>query len=359
MGAAPSRSAPPPQPPLSELQAACVGYARRVAAAAPLVHCYSNFVAMDLMANALLAAGASPAMVHSPDEAADFTRLASALLVNMGTRSPAWEESMRHSIGAARARGTPWVLDPVGCGATPARTAVTCELARLGPAVIRGNASEVMALAAAVLGADGGGARPKGVDSAHGSSEAEPAARALAAALRTVVAVTGAVDFATDGATTVYAGNGTPLCTRVTAAGCALTAVLAAFLAARPPRPEGGEGAAADGDRSETVLAAAAAMAYFGLAAQWAHHTAAAAAAAAHPAQQRRPVVVVGPGTLRVGLLDALHALSSGGAWGECAAVHRGGARRLDSLLRLTADPAEAARWRREAAEARGDGGVW
>ena len=198
-------------------------------AARPLVHNITNYVAMTVSANALLAVGASPAMVHAVEEVEDFVAISSALVVNIGTLSPAWVEAMRRATAKAVALGKPWVLDPVGCGATPYRTGVAVELAGLRPTIIRGNASEVMRLAGAA------GAGGKGVDSTAGSDAALPAAMALARRTGAVVAITGAVDFATDGEAVVAVEAGDPLMTLSTALGCALSAVTGAFAAVRPP----------------------------------------------------------------------------------------------------------------------------
>ncbi|GJP61632.1 hypothetical protein CLOP_g18774 [Closterium sp. NIES-67] len=116
----------------------------------PLVHCITNFVSMDAAANTLLAAGAAPAMVHSLEEVEEFASLASALYVNIGTLSPDWVDSMKRAAKVVSARNRPWVLDPVGCGATSYRTKTSTELLSLRPTVVRGNASEVLALAGAV-----------------------------------------------------------------------------------------------------------------------------------------------------------------------------------------------------------------
>ena len=120
-----------------------------IRAQAPLIHNITNFVAMDTSANCLLALGASPAMVHAEEEVEDFAALAQALVVNIGTLSPAWVRAMRLAAEAMRAERKPWVLDPVGAGATPYRRRTALQLAELGPSVIRGNASEVLTLAGA------------------------------------------------------------------------------------------------------------------------------------------------------------------------------------------------------------------
>ena len=194
---------------------------------APLVHCITNLVADNFTANALLAVGASPAMVVAEEEAGGFAALAQALLLNVGTVTPPDARAMSAAAAAARAAGRPWVLDPVGAGALPYRTRVVAELLEHRPAVIRGNASEILAVAGEAAGG-------KGVDSTAGSAEALPRARELATRLGAVVAVSGAVDFVTDGEEVFSVPGGNPLITRVTAVGCALGAVIAAFLAAAP-----------------------------------------------------------------------------------------------------------------------------
>ncbi len=190
--------------------------------AAPLTHCITNLVADNFTANALLAVGASPAMVVAPEEAAGFAAIAHAVLINVGTVTQPDAKAMALAAAAARHAGKPWVLDPVGAGALPWRTGVVAELLHHRPAILRGNASEILAVA----GASGGG---KGVDSTAGSADALPAAQELAARLRAVVAVSGATDYVTDGEQTFAVPGGDALVTRVTATGCALGAVMAAL----------------------------------------------------------------------------------------------------------------------------------
>ena len=119
----------------------------------PLIQCITNFVSMDLMANTLLAAGASPAMLHSLQEIPDFTPQAHALLINVGTLSDAWLPAMKSAAEFATQSGRPWVLDPVAAGATGFRLKACLELVGLRPTVIRGNGSEIIALSKASLGA--------------------------------------------------------------------------------------------------------------------------------------------------------------------------------------------------------------
>lgn len=227
------------------------GLLDEVRARHPLVHNITNYVVMNSTANILLALGASPVMAHAEEEAADMAALAGALVLNIGTLSSPWIRAMINAGKAARAKGIPVVLDPVGVGATRFRTETALRLLdEVGPAVIRGNASEILALSGA-----GGGAR--GVDSLHSVEQAREAARTLAAARNAVVAVTGAEDFITDGCHEAYVGNGHPLMARVTGTGCAASAVTGAFCAVSPAAP---------------FLAAVSALVVFGLAGENAAH---------------------------------------------------------------------------------------
>lgn len=196
-------------------------------AASPLTHCITNVVVSNLTANVLLAAGASPAMVHAPEEAGDLAAVAGGLLVNLGTVTAEQGEAARVAVAAAGAAGTPWVLDPVAVGPLPMRTVLAHELLAARPAVVRANPSEVLALA--------GGTGGRGVDATAGPEAALDAARALAAEHGAVVAVSGPVDHIVpaDGPVLTVPG-GDVLLTKVTGAGCSLGALVAAFLAVAP-----------------------------------------------------------------------------------------------------------------------------
>jgi hydroxyethylthiazole kinase len=113
----------------------------------PLIQCITNFVSMDLMANTLLSAGASPAMVHSIEEIPDFTPRVSALCVNVGTLSPSSLPAMISAAKICSQLNIPWVLDPVAVSASSFRFDACVQLVLLKPTVIRGNASEIIALA--------------------------------------------------------------------------------------------------------------------------------------------------------------------------------------------------------------------
>lgn len=118
----------------------------------PLIQCITNFVSMDLMANTLLSAGASPAMIHSLREIPEFTPRAAALCVNVGTLTAEWLPAMRAAAEAAGRAGKPWVLDPVAAGASRFRLEACRELVGMRPTVVRGNGSEILALANASVG---------------------------------------------------------------------------------------------------------------------------------------------------------------------------------------------------------------
>lgn len=241
----------------------------RMRETAPLVQCITNYVAMNIAANVLLATGASPAMVHAEEEAGEFAAIAGALTINIGTLSPAWIAGMKAAIGGAGAAGRPWVLDPVACFATALRQQTAAELLALRPTVLRGNASEIIALA-------GGQGSGQGVDSRDPVEQAEGAARTLAEKHGSIVAVTGAVDYVTDGTRAVRISGGSALMPKVTALGCSLTALVGAFTAVAPNEP---------------FEATVAALATFAAASEIAERGA------------------EGPGSFAVRFLDALHGL--------------------------------------------------
>ena len=202
----------------------------RMRATNPLVQCITNYVAMNYAANVLLAAGASPAMVHTPEESGEFAAIAGALTVNIGTLSPNWVAGMTTAATSANQARKPWVLDPVAHFATQYRRDATADLLKLNPTVIRGNASEIIALG-------GGQSAGQGVDSGDPVEQAEEAARALAATQNAIVAVTGEVDFVTDGTRSVRIAGGSDLMPKITAMGCALTALTGAYVAIAPDQP--------------------------------------------------------------------------------------------------------------------------
>jgi hydroxyethylthiazole kinase len=236
----------------------------------PLIHNITNFVAMNFTANALLAMGAAPVMAHAANEVEEMVSHAAALVLNIGTLTEGWIESMMAAGRKAAVCRVPVICDPVGSGATTFRTRSARRIiAETKPMVIRGNPSEVLSLADAA-------SRTHGVNSRHSVDQVTEAAHALALELGTTLAITGPVDLVTDGRRTLRIANGHPLMGRVTATGCAATAVIGAFLAVDP----------------EPLQAAAGALAYFGMAGETAARQASA------------------PGSFMIRFLDALYTIT-------------------------------------------------
>lgn len=194
----------------------------------PLVQCITNAVVINYTANALLAAGAAPVMADVPGEAAELAPLASAVLINLGTPDDEQRRAMLEAASAAHEAQTPWVLDPVGVGALTLRTDFSRELLALRPDVIRGNASEIRALA-------GEGSGGRGVDAIEGVEAARNAAERLVAETGAVVAVSGPVDLIVGPSGEARVTGGNALLTRVTGGGCSLGAIVAASVAVSDP----------------------------------------------------------------------------------------------------------------------------
>ena len=239
----------------------------------PLVHNITNFVVMNNTANGLLALGASPIMAHAEGELEELLGLASALVLNIGTLSESWGAAMLRAAQLAARKNLPVVVDPVGAGASSLRTQLSLELIRLAGEhlIIRGNASEVMALA-------GEASQTHGVDSRAEADEAMQAAESLAQARKCVVVVSGERDIITGGKDTWLVHGGHPMMQRVTGLGCTASAIVGACA----------------GVADSPLAAGVAGMAVM---------SAAGGLAAAKSA---------GPGSLQVNFLDALYNLSEG-----------------------------------------------
>lgn len=227
----------------------------RTRARAPRVHCITNSVAQAFTANVLLAAGAIPSMTLSPDEIGAFVARADALLVNLGTFDRERREAAAAALEVAAERRLPWVLDPVFIDRSEPRAAYAQTLVAQNPDAIRLNRAEFTALA---------GAEPD-----------DGALSRYALDTLAVLALTGTVDRITDGAKFLSIENGHPLMARVTAMGCAASALNAAFLAVE----------------SDPFVASAAALLCFGVAGGIAGERAS------------------GPGSFGAVIIDALYAL--------------------------------------------------
>lgn len=233
----------------------------------PLIHHITNYVVMNSTANVTLAIGASPIMAHSHKEMEEMAGFAGALNLNIGTLDDYWIESMLIAGRTAGKRGIPIILDPVGAGATKQRTdAVNKILAEVPVTVIRGNASEIKAVA-------GDSFKIKGVDSMESVEAAREGAKRFAGQIGKVIAITGEIDFITDGGKSFECHNGHPMFGNVTGTGCAATTAISCFNAVE----------------KDALIATTCALAYYGYAGE---------IAAAKSS---------GPGTFQAALYDALY----------------------------------------------------
>ena len=236
----------------------------------PLVHNITNYVVMNNTANALLALGASPVMAHATEEVREMANIASSLVLNMGTLSEKWIEAMIKAGHTASERSIPVIFDPVGVGATTYRNKAAQQIIEsCKPTVIRGNASEIMALCNENI-------KTKGVDSTTSSNHALDSAKLLAKDTNSVVVISGEEDFITDGNNVISLRNGSPLMPKVTGMGCTSTAIIGAFAAVN----------------NNTLEATANAMAVMSIAGE----------IAAEKSE--------GPGSLQLHILDVLHNLT-------------------------------------------------
>jgi hydroxyethylthiazole kinase len=221
----------------------------------PRVHCITNFAAMTLTANMLLCLGAVPSLSYAPEEAADFTARADALLINIGTLDEPRKQAIPLSLETAISRKIPWVLDPVFVNRSEARKNYAIQLAEHQPDLIRGNLNELLVMI--------------------GDDPSTDAMIDYALTRRGVVAATGMIDLVTDGVNLLEIQNGHELMTKVTAMGCAGTAVMAAALTVE----------------ADPLVATGAALLWLGIAGELAAR------------------VAKGPGSFQPAFLDALYSL--------------------------------------------------
>ena len=234
----------------------------------PLIHNITNLVVMPTTANFLLALGAAPIMAHAQEELVEIIQLAQALVINIGTPDETWLAAIKQAQHAALKRNIPIVFDPVGAGASRYRTQASLTIIQRGIDVIRGNASEIMALLDTSI-------TTKGVDSTQISSHALASAQTLAEQYRCIVVVSGQIDFIVSATQTIALNYGTSLLTKVVGMGCSLTAMIASFLAINP----------------ETLKACVHAMAWMGLVSEYAEKKS------------------TGPGSFYSQLLDSLYSV--------------------------------------------------
>jgi|TARA_B110001469_G_C9645155_1_gene325761 hydroxyethylthiazole kinase len=236
----------------------------------PLVHNITNYVVMNSTANALLAIGASPVMAHAKEETEDIVTISSSLVINMGTLSEKWVDSMLLAAKKAKETNTPFVFDPVGVGASQYRTQTALKIIETAtPNVIRGNASEIMVLAQQATSS-------KGVDSTMQAEDAVSGAIELSKKLNNTVVVSGAVDYIITGDRVSTISNGSILMPKVTGMGCTATSIIGACIAIE----------------SDVHLACTAAMAIMGIAGDMAAE------------------LSKGPGSFQANFLDSLYLLT-------------------------------------------------
>lgn len=204
----------------------------RIRRSSPVVHCITNYVTAGWCADALLAIGAAPIMADEPDEMDDITSIAGSLVLNIGTLRQTSLVSMRRAAEKANRLNKPVLLDPVGAGASRLRTESALSLLNdFHPAVVRGNISEILALAGCSGESRGVDANPAALVRDDRMAESAEWIAQLARRWECVVAVSGPIDIISDGRQTCAVGGGDPMMSRITGCGCMLSALCGAFLA--------------------------------------------------------------------------------------------------------------------------------
>lgn len=202
-----------------------------------LVHCITNYVTVNDVANMVLASGGSPIMADDKSEVEEITSICTSLVINIGTLNARTVEAMVLASKKANALGHPVILDPVGAGASGMRTETVKRLLKeIQFGVIRGNVSEIKAVFS-------GSGETAGVDASAADAvtednleEMENMAKLLSAQTGAVIVVTGAIDLVADEHNSFIIRNGDPMMSKITGTGCMLDGVIAGFAGSNQDR---------------------------------------------------------------------------------------------------------------------------
>ncbi len=197
----------------------------RVRADKPVVHHLTNWVTIYDCANIVKVMGGSPVMAHAKEEVAQMARIASSLVLNIGTLTPEFVTAMKIAAKSANKKGIPVILDVCGAGATQLRDRKALELLNETKInIIKGNASEIARVS-------GESVKTKGVDAGHVGKDVIEIARTLARRRKCTVVVTGKEDIVTDGKKLYIIKNGHPMMTHVVGTGCMAASCIGTFAA--------------------------------------------------------------------------------------------------------------------------------
>lgn len=197
----------------------------------PMAGSITNSVTINLVANTQIAVGGAAAMVYLPDEGEFLAKAGGATYINLGTMLPIYEETLPMVVKTLKKADKPWVLDPVAIGIGSLRTKMLNLFKDYKPAIIKGNASEIIALAG-LWSLEGGTeeSQVRGVDSTNQVDEAKAAAISLAKWTEGAVIVSGEVDLVTDGKIVASSYGGSHFLGKITGGGCALGGAAAVYL---------------------------------------------------------------------------------------------------------------------------------
>lgn len=245
----------------------------------PLVLNVTNHVTMDFIANGLLSIGASPIMSQSRYDVEELLSLVSSVVVNIGTLNDEFIDLCKHTCRVANTLNKPIILDPVGVGATTYRTQAAQHLvSTYDIAIIRGNATEIMALANTPH------TQSKGVDTTNSTQQAIDSALSISNRFKSTIVISGQEDVVVKGNKIKQLYCGSPMMPLVVGTGCLLSAVVGAFHAIE----------------TDSFIAAQAATLFYGVCGEL----------AALKAQA--------PGSFKIAFLDTLFATPLGEHYAHC-----------------------------------------
>lgn len=201
----------------------------------PIVHCITNYVTVNDVANIILASGGSPIMADDIDEVEDITSICNSLVINIGTLNSKTIASIIKVGKHSNKIGHPVVLDPVGIGASKLRTDTTFRLLEeIDFSVIRGNASEIKSILEGTKTLGGVDASMEDSINSDNIDYFISMGKEVSKTYNATVVITGAIDIVTDGDKTYLIRNGHENMSRITGSGCMLSGLVGVFIGGSP-----------------------------------------------------------------------------------------------------------------------------
>jgi hydroxyethylthiazole kinase len=198
----------------------------------PIVHCITNYVTVNDVANIILASGGSPIMADEIEEVTDITSISKSLIINIGTINSRTIEAMLKAGKEANKLNIPVVLDPGGMTSKFRSDSLYRLLSEVKFSVIRCHPTELKAIFSGTKSTSGIDADPKDVTNEDNLESYISMAKSMSKTNNSIVVVTGPIYIITDSEITYVIRNGHPYMRKIRGSGCMLSGLIGSYIGA-------------------------------------------------------------------------------------------------------------------------------